>query len=780
MATAKLMALCGRALGAKPSGDWLNPWRFAVLLGLLLMSSFPRVVTGLTTFAQLDFGQFSYPLAFYFREAFWRGEVPLWNPLNNCGMPFLAQWNTMTLYPLSLFYLVFPLPWSLGVFGLVHLWLAGLGMYFLVRAWTGSGLAAAFAGTVFAFNGLTWFGLIWPQVLAALAWMPWVVLAIERAWQQGGRWLVVAAQVAGVQLLSGGAEVVALTCLVVGALLAEALWARTVPAGNLLGRTLAVGVLAGGLAAAQLLPFLDLVVHSQRNSSYGSSSLAVMPLAGLANYLLPLFGCSRTPQGLFVTPKFWTASYYLGIGTVALAVLAVWRAPNRRLWLLLGIAVTGLLLATGRNGRVYDWLAGLVPLLRLMRYPVKFVILPTFIVPLLAAYGLAWLSARPEPSWREECKRVIVLVASLIAIVALLVWLGWKFPAPNSEWSALAVNALVRVSLLVLILGCVIALCRRSDFRGQRLLQIGLLALLWLDVRTHNGNLNPTVPAALFEPDAIRQFYHWDDQVFAGGQRLMQSKLVYGTMLSISYPDLVQDIGGRRLTQFFNFNLLDHVPKFDGFYALDLKEFSELLQRVYYSTNRVPARLMDFLAIARINNATNLTDWIPRPTALPLITAGQQPVFAPDAAVLEAVLSDDFEPGRVVYLPQAAQTKIRARSPAKARVLPGPRLLPGHCEFEVEADSPAMVVVAQSFYHPWQAHVDGASTPLWRANYAFQALEIPLGKHQVTLIYQDKAFSTGLLLTALSLLGCLVGWFWPDKILRSGARHLANYTQGHN
>jgi len=756
----------------------LNPWRFAVLLGLFLMSSFPRVVTGLATFAQLDFGQFSYPLAFYFREAFWRGEVPLWNPLNNCGMPFLAQWNTLTLYPLSLFYLVFPLPWSLGVFGLLHLWLAGLGMYFLARAWTGSSLAAALAGTVFAFNGLTWFSLIWPQVLAAMAWMPWVVLAMERAWHQGGRWMVVAALVGGLQLLSGGAEVVALTWLVVGALLAEALCARTVPAGNLLGRTLGIGVLAGGLAAVQLLPVLDLLAHSKRNTRYGSSSLAAMPLTGLANYLLPLFGCSRTPQGLFVTPKFWTASYYLGIGTVAVAVLAVWRAPNRRLWLLLGIATSGLVLATGSHGRVYDWLAGVVPLLKFMRCPVKFVFLPTFIVPLLAAYGLAWVSTRPEASWREEDKRVIGLAASLIAIVVMLAWSGWKYPAPNSEWSALAVNALIRVSFLVLILGCVAALRRWPDFRAQRLLQVGLLALLWLDVRTHNGNLNPTVPTALFEPDAIRQFYHWDDQVFAGGQRLMQSKLVYGTMLSISYPDLVQDIGGRRLTQFFNFNLLDHVPKFDGFYALDLKEFSELLQRVYYSTNRLPARLLDFLAIARINNATNLTDWIPRATALPLITTGQQPIFANDAAILAGVLSEDFEPSRSVYLPEAAQTKIRARGPVKARVLSGARLTPGHWEFAVEADSEAMVVLAQSFYHCWQARVDGASTPLLRANYAFQAFEVSPGKHQVTLTYYDKAFSTGLLLTGLSLLGCLVGWLLPGKIQQSAARPLAAEQPG--
>ena len=152
MRIARPSASVDQALESGRPGDWLSPGRFAVLLSLLLIASFPRVIIGLATFAHSDYGQFAYPVGFYFREAFWRGEVPFWNPLNECGMPFLAQWNTLTLYPLSLVYLVFPLPWSLGVFDLLHLWLAGLGMYFLARAWTGSGSAAALAGTVFAFN----------------------------------------------------------------------------------------------------------------------------------------------------------------------------------------------------------------------------------------------------------------------------------------------------------------------------------------------------------------------------------------------------------------------------------------------------------------------------------------------------------------------------------------------------------------------------------------------------------------------------------------------------
>src|SRR5438132_11562635 len=93
---------------ATVSGDWLTPGRFALVLGLLIFASFPQVVLGLQTFVVRDFGFFAYPLAHFQRECFWHGELPFWDPYNNCGAPFLAQWNTMPLYPPALIYLLLP------------------------------------------------------------------------------------------------------------------------------------------------------------------------------------------------------------------------------------------------------------------------------------------------------------------------------------------------------------------------------------------------------------------------------------------------------------------------------------------------------------------------------------------------------------------------------------------------------------------------------------------------------------------------------------------------
>src|SRR2546425_5483369 len=120
---------------------WFTPGRFAAVAALVIFVLFPDVMLGTRTFVFRDYGLYGYPVAFHHRESFWRGEVPLWNPLSDCGIPFLAEWSTLALYPFSFFYLLSPLSWALGVFSLAHLFLAALGMYFLARRWTGNRLA---------------------------------------------------------------------------------------------------------------------------------------------------------------------------------------------------------------------------------------------------------------------------------------------------------------------------------------------------------------------------------------------------------------------------------------------------------------------------------------------------------------------------------------------------------------------------------------------------------------------------------------------------------------
>ncbi|PYL00875.1 MAG: hypothetical protein DME19_03540 [Verrucomicrobia bacterium] len=71
--------------------------------------------------------------------------------------------------------------------------------------------------------------------------------------------------------------------------------------------------------------------------------------------------------------------------------------------------------------------------------------------------------------------------------------------------------------------------------------------------------------------------------------------------------------------------------------------------------------------------------------------------------------------------------------------------------------TPGMVVVAQTFYPSWRAYVDGHPARLWHANHAFQALQVPVGSHEVQLIFQDRSFLAGLAISVATLLACIEG-----------------------
>jgi uncharacterized membrane protein YfhO len=79
-------------------------------------------------------------------------------------------------------------------------------------------------------------------------------------------------------------------------------------------------------------------------------------------------------------------------------------------------------------------------------------------------------------------------------------------------------------------------------------------------------------------------------------------------------------------------------------------------------------------------------------------------------------------------------------------------------EAEVRTTTQTLVVPSQTFYHLWQARVDGSRVPLLRANVAFQALQIPAGTHRVELVYHDPNLMIGSVLSLVSLLTCFVMW----------------------
>jgi hypothetical protein len=748
--------------------NWFTPWRFAILLALFIFAAFPQVLLGLQTFVVRDYGYYSYPVAFFQQRCFRHGGLPFWDPYNFCGVPFLAQWNTMPLYPPALIYLALPLTWSLSFFCLLHLWFAGFGMFHLARRWTGNDFAAAFAGVAFAFNGLTLNLLMWPGHIATLSWMPWVVLTVEGAWREGGRKIFLAAIVGALQMLAGGPETIFLTWL-----LLLAMWIQQLITGGggaaspvlssatgasqprmaMFRRFPVVVLLVIALTVVQLLPFLDLAAHSERHGNFADFRWS-MPAWGWVNFLVPMaFGGTANSGVFFQHDQFWTSSYYLGIGTLWLALLTVLTARSGRVRLLGTAAVVALVFALGDHTPVYPALHRLIPLLSLITYPVKFVLLVAFIAPLLAAFGLAAMRERTD-----SARRIVFLGAILLALIGGIMFWAQRFSMPGDDVRATLLNGLSRAGFLLATGTLLLLLARSVGIALRRVLPLLLLAVAWLDVLTHEPTQNPTTPPKnYYDLNLARTKLAMNPQPELGGSRAMLTPMAAYLFVhsAISSPQTTFLIG--RLAYGADCNLLDAVPKVDGFFSLMPRECDEFQSLLYTATNADFPRLDDFLGVSQMTAPDQIYHWQSRSNFLPLVTTGQQPVFLDDAETLRALMQPDFDGGKIVFLPLdvTKMTEWKSFGKISAKIL-NSKFGDDTVDAAVEGSTPSFVVVAQTYYHNWRVTIDGQPAELLRANHAFQAVEVPAGRHQVHFFYQDRTFDAGAAVSIAAWLGCLL------------------------
>jgi hypothetical protein len=740
-----------RQISETKSGDagWLTPQRFLLLLAAALLAAFPGVALGLHTFFYRDFGALGYPGAIFHRDSLFRGELPLWNPYSHCGTPFLAQMGAW--YPPTWICLLLPLPWAENLSMLAHLVWGGLGMYWLTRRWGVGGFAAGFAGMAYVFNGVILSCLLWGNYIAALAWLPWVAGCVMAAWSGGGRWIALAALASAMQVLTATPELTLLSWLLLGALWLSAVFRGETKMLSSAVRTAGIVLLAAGITMVQMLPFFDLLAHSQRDQNYGNS-LWAMPGWGWANLLVPLFHCYRSPQGTwFQHGQDFLASYHLGVGVLALGIVGAGLRRARFRVVLAGAILFCWIMALGSDGKLYDWVRVMFPVLGIARFPVKFAILPVFLLPLLAVWAV-------EDGHSKRTRRGLgVVLVVILLLMGTLVWFARLYPLPFDVWPMTATNTLWRAGLmLVLALGILWQAVLKKG--GLRLaVQLAVLAVLPLDALTHSPNIAPTLPAASLAP-GMWQASGKPPPPKLGEGRIMISPDAEARLYRSRVASMELDFTGKRLAEWYNLNLLDGIPKVTGAMTLRPAHFDLVEQYLYYTPGAQYGRgLLDFLSVAWFSAPENPVDWSPRTNFLPVITAGQRPVLAGDKQTLKAMTADDFDPRAVVYLPQAAQMFIRVSRPNDCAVT-NAHFTCNRVTAEVTAAGPAMVVLSQTFYHLWHAYVDGKPVKLHRANLAFQAIEVPAGAHRIELVYRDDNLRLGAVISLLSLAVC--GWVW--------------------
>ena len=301
----------------------------------------------------------NYPWKQFLRQSLDAGEAPLWNPQQFSGIPFLAAGQHSALYPFSLIFHLLPLWLAYGWFTVTQLWLAGAGMYLLLRGLQVGRFGGVVAALAWQLSAFLVISAVFPMILAAAAWLPLLLLLVEltiRAQPLAGRparapWTALGALALGCVLLAGHAELSYYTLLITGVwALARLLqrWQADGPRPALRALPWLLALAAIGLAtgALQLVPLYEFAGMNFRSgaASYEQVVAWAHPPRDLVQFLLPNFYGSPAQHSVFdffsgqqlpLRSTEWgiknyvEAALYSGILTLACALLALGNLRRR-------------------------------------------------------------------------------------------------------------------------------------------------------------------------------------------------------------------------------------------------------------------------------------------------------------------------------------------------------------------------------------------------------------------------------------------------------------------
>ncbi len=702
------------------------------VLWLLVGGFFWRTLSG-AAYQPADGGDlvsFLFPTYRFAASELSQGRFPLWNPTLYAGAPWIGDIQAGFLYPphLLLFLANPNFPYTtLQALAIGHLYWAGLGMYVLLRTlrWSAAPVsrpAALFAAVTFAFADPLLIHLGNLNLIAVLSWLPWVLAAFVQGLQSGRRWWAGAAGVLlAVGSYAGHAQStfylgLALVVLTIG-------WTATVfcetrrISWQPMAMLFLTGLLGVLLTAPILLPALELTRHAVRSDFTYQDTVAysLAPTQALAGLATPsLFG-----RGPALHWSLWERVElpYLGVPALILAVAGIVLAPlqqRRRLWIWVGLATFGLIVALGIYTVVHGWLTLLLPMFDQFRAPARALVLWAVGMSVAAAVGFDAVAVQLTRS------RILTgFLAGGAALLGLSVVVSYTLLFVTQADATAFLRASLAALALTLAFGTWLGSWALIAARQQRRLSFDafsslMLALLFIELAAAGAytDISERDPTQGFQHDAVIAFLRSDPDLFRIDTRT--------DLADVWQPDTaalagLQDVGG--------------VAN-----PLALRSYVAFWE----ATGGRAARQYDMLNVK----------YVLVKEGAPLPAEKFVKVFGP-AQGIEVYENQDFLP-RAWFAPADANLS-NLQPPAVVTPAQIEAYTPNQLRFAIDAPAAGWLIVSELWYPGWRATVNGADAEIASVNGALRAVAIPAGQSTVTMVYAPASFMWGLLAAAAGL-----------------------------
>ena len=729
----------------------------AILAGVLVLLFGPIIIGQRALFWGLPSLQF-YPWRSFAFHEIGVGQIPFMNPYNGAGAPLLANYQTAVLYPPNWLYLFMDDSLAMSLLAVLHVFWAGLGMWLFTGLLGTPMLGRGISALSFALAGYHIARVGSFPTTNAVAWIPWLFWAVLLVIGKHRMLFVgLLAVVTAMMLLTGHAQTTLYTMLAAGLF---ALWgALRLPENASRNRRVLALVLAGvgvGLGGALTLPQLlltgELLSESSRSGGVDFETLTNLSFnpVRIFNFFTPDFFGSPV-DGSYLTPGkgvYFEDAVYIGFLPLISAFAAIVGRFQRRnidfdplharrsVFLWVTLTLVGLILATGRFGPVYRLLYDYVPTFDSFREPVRWMIWPVFSLSVLAGIGVSTWGRGPRTVFWSRLWAAGGLGMVVVAVAAQ------QFTEATDDYVPVLSTAMITIGSWLLG-ACLLTLVQPdSGWRVPHVRwQVAVLLFVAADLGWAGHGLNPTVPNQFYRPAAAPEAngrIYWFEAY--------EEELVFETYFDLAdYRKARENWRELRRTQLPNLNILDEVEVFNNFDPL-VPGYHDRYVELIEAQGQASGSMLLAAGVGQVYGDVQPSGWEPlgagprgfraEDEALDAWMVAGAEWAASDAEAEAMIMDADWSPAESVILLGSGDEATSNRSGAPEvsfyEVL---RDSSDDKRFRIVTEDGGFLVLATSWYPGWGARVNGESAPLYRANLAFMAVEVPPGGGDITVRY---------------------------------------------
>jgi hypothetical protein len=738
----------------------LRTWHCLAILAAMACILFREILLG-TGFFWEDFLYQNYPFRVFAATSLAAGELPLWNPYTFSGMPFLADIQTAVFYlPMTALTLAasggqLHFYW-LELVIVLHVLLAGAGMYALGRSFGMERFPALVSGAAYMLSGFMLAHAIHQQIITLAAWFPVVLLLFRRTLRDARwHWVFLTGLALGHSTLAGFPQLTLFLYLLLFAffvfeLLTEYPPARilSAPALHTAVRAAAVIVVSVAIAALQLLPTLELSPQSQRAEiTYDKSTEGSLSPGQLLTLFYPkFFGTSDAHRYAYHGPgpywHYWETCVYLGILPLLLATmaLALWR-QHRYVPFFAGVFAFAMIFGMGSDGLLHRIFYEFVPGFRLFRNPARMGVLAALAASILSGFTVQFLNSAAGEARTARRMRLLLLGAGgtglALWLLTMIGFLNGVFPFLRDAAVLAQIRPGLHAGLLFVLLTTALLLGLLTRRVRPALAGAALLALFLVDMLVFGGKQvsSPMSPEA----------YHSQMHPLVSFLKEEGEREIFRVN--------ARTTGAMLLDR--NQGMIDRIFMMEGYTPL-------VLQRANLPFGS-DTKLFDLLNVkyktVREGRGARL---VPHPTYLPrAFFVRTVRVAKSEEELLAAIQSLAFHHRSVAIIEKDPSFTLAPAADSVRMEAAITRYANTSMTVRTSAEQDGFLVLGEMFYPGWVALVDGAPTELYRTDYNLRGLYVPAGQHQVEIRFEPASFRTGLMVSSLTLLLCAAGIVFP-------------------